>query len=135
MWAPSPPRMYVTTPLKVVVVDQDGQAWDVHTYVDAPERNPVPWIFYDRSHKLARRVVSTGADGPYARAHARWHCRRWARTTGGRQPRSVELRSLSYLIPTPEEARAHGPRTPAELRSTLGVEKTIIVLDCEPTPP
>jgi hypothetical protein len=134
MWAPSPPRMYVTTPLKVVIVDHDDQVWDVHTYVDAPERNPVPWIFYDRSHKLVRRIVSTGADGPYARAHARWHCRRWARATG-RPPRSVELRSMAYLIPTPEEARAHGPRSPTELRSTLGVETSIVIVDCDGASP
>jgi hypothetical protein len=134
MWAPDPPRMYVTTPLKVVIVDHDDQAWNVHTHVDAPERNPVPWIFYDRSHKIARRIASTGADGPYARAYARWHCRRWARTAGGRPPKTVELRASSYSIPTPEEARAHGPRTPAELRSAFGIEKTILTLDCEHAP-
>lgn len=134
MWAPDPPRMYVTTPLKVTIVDHDGRAWHVHTHVDAPERNPVPWIFYDRSHKIARRIVSTGADGPYARAYARWHCRRWASAAGGRLPRTVELRALSYLIPTPEEARAYGPRTPAELRSELGIEKTILTLACEQAP-
>jgi hypothetical protein len=134
MWAPSPPRMYVTTPLKVIIVDHDDQAWHVHTYVDPPERNPVPWIFYDRSHKIARRIASTGADGPYARAYARWHCRRWAHAAGGRPPRSVELRTSSYLIPTPEEARAHGPRTPAELRSAFGIEHTIVTLDCDHAP-
>lgn len=134
MWAPDPPRMYVTTPLKVVIVDHAGQAWNVRTHVDGPERNPVPWIFYDRSHKIARRIVSTGAKGPYAHAYARWHCRRWARTAAGQPPRTVELRALSYPIPTPEEARAHGPRTPAELRGTLGTEKTILTFECEGAP-
>jgi hypothetical protein len=134
MWAPDAPRKYVTTPLKVEIVDHDGRAWAVHTYVDAPARNPVPWIFYDRSHKIARRIASTGADGPYARAFARWHCRRWARSDGGRSPRTVELRTLSYVVPTPEEARAFGPWTPEVLRSTLGMEKSILLFDCSETP-
>jgi hypothetical protein len=99
MWAPDAPREVVV--LEVVILDDAGATLHVVT-----DTHPVPWIFYDRAHKIARRIASTGVDGPYARPFARWHCREWARTHDGALPHSVELRTRTRTIPPPESANA-----------------------------
>jgi len=113
IWAEPPQE---NTVLKVVVIDGDGHAWDMRTDVYAREVARGQALFYDRGRKIAGRIVKSGEDGPYQRPYAAWHCRRWA-AEHGRPPARVELRTLSYRIPTPEESRESGGYDPDEMRS------------------
>ena len=102
MWAPDAPREVVV--LEVAVLDRSGAT--LHVFTDT---HPVPWIFYDRDHKIARRIAATGADGPYAKPYARWHCRKWTRAHDSVPPHAVELRTRTRTIPPPDTARAPSP--------------------------
>ena len=134
MFAPNPPRQNVM--LRVVVTDADGQLWDMNTDVYAPEKRPIPWVFYTRERKINRRIAGgEGGKGAwYQKWHARWWCRHWALTHGGVLPLEVELFKLSYPIPDPEHVRKHGPYDPATQMRERGTQSSVYVADCATEP-
>lgn len=134
MFAPNPPRS--NRFLKVLVTDGRGEVWDMKTDVYALENFGLPTLGYTRQRKINRRI--TGAEGGsgawYQKWHARWYCRAWTLEHGGDVAESVELRSMTYPIPTPEWTRTHGPYDPVERREDLGRETLIHRADCRNDP-
>jgi hypothetical protein len=94
----------------VLVVDDDGETWDMRSDVYADERRPIPFVWNDRMRKMNRRIIGGEGKGGdwYRKWYARWQCREWALSHDGRVPREVKLVRLSYAIPTPAAMREHG---------------------------
>ena len=55
MFAPNPPRQNVF--MQVLVVDDDGETWDMRSDVYAEERKPIPFVWNDRTRKMNRRII------------------------------------------------------------------------------
>ena len=130
MFAPNPPRSNLF--LRVVVTDQNGDAWDMNTDIYAPENRPIPWIWYTRQRKINRRIAgSEGGKGSwYQKWHARYYCRKWALEHDGELPRKVELVKITYRIPTPEEVARKGPYDPVERLEKMGKQTSAYTANC-----
>ncbi len=130
MFAPNPPRANVF--MKVVVVDADGESWDMRSDVYADERKPIPWIWNDRLRKMNRRIIGgeSGGGDWYRKWFGRWQCRQWARDNGGQMPREVKLVKMSYRIPTPENVAKRGYYIPEELFARTGTESVVHTEAC-----
>ncbi|MBC8072011.1 MAG: hypothetical protein IAG13_27035 [Deltaproteobacteria bacterium] len=131
MFAPNPPRSNVF--LKVMVTDQDGEAWDMRTDVYAAERKPIPWIWNDRMRKMNRRIIGgeSGDTSWYRKWHARYYCRQWALEHDGVPPKKVDLIKVWYKIPSPEEVAKKGYYVPEELLERTGEEKIEYTEHCK----
>jgi len=134
MFAPNPPRRNVM--LRVLVTDAAGQQWDMNTDVYAPEKRPIPWIWYTRERKINRRIAGGEGSGGvrYQQWHARWWCRKWIVEHGGEVPRKVELIELSYPIPTPQWLRDNGSYDPAQRLRDKGVQESLYIAACASEP-
>ncbi len=123
MFAPNPPRSNVF--MKIVLTDDQGEAWDMRNDVYAPERRPIPWIWNDRMRKMNRRVIGgeSGKGDIYQKWYARYLCREWARTHRGVMPEKVELFKISYKMPAPETVAKQGWYVPAQLLHDTGREE------------
>jgi hypothetical protein len=145
MFAPNPPKSNLF--MKVLVYDEEGEAWDLNTDVYAcfdedstPEICesvfPIPWLTYTRQRKINRRVAgSEGGHGAwYQKWHARWVCREWAREHDGKEPHKVELIKVTYPIPSPEETAKNGPYDPRTQYLETHKEKVIYTARCGLTP-
>jgi len=134
MFAPNPPR--ANRFLRVLVTDRSGETWDMNSDVYAPEKFPLPMIWYTRERKINRRI-SGGEGGKgswYQKWHARWVCRDWALAHDGVLPKQVELRAISYSIPAPTWVKEHGPYDPVERRQKSGHESSLYVAQCADEP-
>jgi hypothetical protein len=133
MFAPNPPRSNVF--MKVLVVDQQGEVWDLRTDVYAEEQKPIPWIWNTRLRKMNRRIIG-GETGPewYRKWYGRYQCRAWAREHGGEPPRQVKLVKVWYGIPTPEQARKDGYYIAEERLAQLGKEEVVHTVTCKVEP-
>ena len=134
MFAPNPPRHNVF--LKVVVTDADGVEHDMRTDMYDPGRKPVPWLLNDRIFKMNRRM-SGGESGNgdwYQKWHARYFCRTWAMEHGGALPDKVELRKVSYRIPSPDEVARGGYYIPEIQLGRFGKESHLYTARCAADP-
>lgn len=144
MFAPNPPRRNVF--LRVMVVDQDGEIYDLNTDVYAcfmsdatPELcdavYPLPWIWYSRKGKMNRRIGgSEGGKGSwYQKWHSRYVCRQWE-LEHGHVPDKVELYKVTYPIPSPEYVAKHGPYDPKTQYNKKGSHKKIHTTHCKTDP-
>ncbi len=95
MFAPNPHRSNIF--MKVEVLDQDGELWDLKH--DIYGKRVYPYLWYDRRGKINRRIVD--AKG-YRRHYAAWVCRNWEREHG-ELPDEVQFTKLWTRIPSPEE--------------------------------
>jgi hypothetical protein len=103
MFAPNPPRSNQF--MKTVVVEEDGDRWDLRN--NAFEDRPNPWIINDRMRKMHRRMVGKGKW--YLRYWVNYHCREWALRTG-EMPKEVQIWSLVTRIPSPEAVNYWQPK-------------------------
>ncbi|MBL4685704.1 MAG: hypothetical protein JKY37_14010 [Nannocystaceae bacterium] len=95
MFAPNPHRSNIF--MKIEVLDEQGQLWDLKHDIYGKRRYPYLW--YDRRGKINRRII----DGKgYRRHYAAWVCRQWERTHGV-LPEEVQFTKLWTRIPSPEE--------------------------------
>ncbi len=111
MFAPNPPR--ANTFLKTVVVEEDGDRWDIRN--NAFGYRPNPWIINDRMRKMQRRMAGKGKW--YLRFWASYQCREWELATG-EPPKEIEVSKIITRIPTPDMVAQKGPYHPRKLRST-----------------
>ncbi len=109
MFAPNPPRS--NTFLKTVVVEADGDRWDLRN--NAFHYRPNPWIWNDRMRKMQRRMAGKGKW--YLRYWASWQCREWTLATG-EVPREIEMFKITTNIPSPDAVAEKGPYHPRKLR-------------------
>jgi hypothetical protein len=131
MFAPNPPTANVF--LKTLVTDARGNVWDMRTDVYAPERKPIPLIWYDRVRKMNRRVIAgEGSGDTYMKWYARYHCRSW-QLRHGELPRKAQLVKVWYSIPSPDAIRKHGWTSSEELLATEGHEKVEYTVKCAKT--
>ncbi|MBL9100337.1 MAG: hypothetical protein JNL82_05235 [Myxococcales bacterium] len=123
MFAPNPPRHNVF--MKIILVDENGESWDLRNDLYAPERKPIPWIWNDRMRKMNRRVIGgeSGKGDVYQKWYGRYLCREWARTHRGVMPEKVELWKVSYKIPAPETVARQGWYWPEVLLFDTGREE------------
>jgi len=110
MFAPNPPRS--NTFLKTVVVEADGDRWDLRN--NAFHYRPNPWIWNDRMRKMHRRMVGKGKH--YLRDWAEWQCREWALATG-ETPVEIEMYKITTNIPPPEQVAEKGWYDPRKLKA------------------
>ncbi len=110
MFAPNPPRS--NTFLKTVVVEHDGDRWDLRN--NAFHYRPNPWIWNDRMRKMQRRMAGKGKW--YLRYWASWQCREWTLLTG-EMPYEIEISKLITRIPGPDAVAEKGPYHPRKLRA------------------
>lgn len=103
MFAPNPPRS--NTFMKTVVVDKDGERWNLAN--NAYDYRPNPWIINDRMRKMQRRMVGKGKW--YLRYWASYHCRDWAIRTG-EVPEEIEIWSITTRIPSPDAVNIWQPK-------------------------
>ncbi|EDM78783.1 hypothetical protein PPSIR1_32332 [Plesiocystis pacifica SIR-1] len=144
MFAPNPPRRNVF--LRAIVVDQEGERWDLNTDVYAcfaPDATdeicdsvyPIPWIWYSRQRKMNRRIAgSEGGKGSwYQKWHARYLCRKWELEHDGVLPQRVELYKIHYPIPAPDKVfmNAYDPKTQY---NRFGNHKKIHTTNCLTAP-
>lgn len=109
MFAPNPPRS--NTFLKTVVVEQDGDRWDLRN--NAFHYRPNPWIWNDRMRKMQRRMAGKGKW--YLRYWASWQCREWTLKTG-EMPYKIDISKIITKIPGPDAVAKKGPYHPRKLR-------------------
>lgn len=109
MFAPNPPRS--NTFMKTVVVEQDGDEWDLRN--NAFGYRPNPWIINDRMRKMQRRMVGKGKW--YLRYWAQYQCREWA-LEHGELPEKIVVTKLVTRIPGPDKVAKKGPYHPRKLR-------------------
>ena len=109
MFAPNPPRS--NTFLKTVVIEQDGDRWDLRN--NAFHYRPNPWIWNDRMRKMQRRMAGKGKW--YLRYWAAWQCREWTLLTG-EMPKEIEISKIITNIPPPDAVAEKGPYHPRKLR-------------------
>ena len=103
MFAPNPPRSNQF--MKTVVVEDDGDRWDLRN--NSFEYRPNPWIWNDRMRKMQRRMVGKGKW--YLRYWVDFQCREWALRTG-ETPKEIEIWSITTRIPTPEVVNVWQPK-------------------------
>lgn len=103
MFAPNPPRSNQF--MKTVVVQHDGERWDLQK--NAFGYRPNPWIINDRMRKMHRRMVSKGKW--YLRYWVNYHCREWALGTG-EMPKEIEIWSITTRIPSPDAVNYWQPK-------------------------
>jgi hypothetical protein len=134
MFAPNPPRHNVF--MQVLVVDGDGEIWDMHSDVYAAERKPIPFVWNDRMRKMNRRIIGgeSGGGDWYRKWYARWQCREWALQHDGRVPREVRLVKLSYSIPKPEAVRDQGWYRPEDRLRDHGTSELVHTERCATAP-
>ncbi|MEM7158815.1 MAG: hypothetical protein AAF799_38590 [Myxococcota bacterium] len=108
MFAPNPPRS--NTFLKTVVVEHDGDRWDLRN--NAFHYRPNPWIWNDRMRKMQRRMAGKGKW--YLRYWAAWQCREWTLLTG-EMPYEIEISKIITRIPPPDAVAKKGPYHPRKL--------------------
>jgi hypothetical protein len=130
MFGPNPPRQNVF--MQVLVVDERGHGWDMHSDVYAPERKPMPFLWNDRARKMNRRIIGgeSGGGDWYRKWYARWQCRQWALEHDGRVPERVELVQLSYRIPSPDAVRELGWYRPEQRLRDFGASKVVHTERC-----
>ena len=130
MFAPDAPTANAF--LKVLVTDADGEVWDLRTDLYAPERQPIPWIRYDRFRKMSRiiSVGEAGAGDTYPPHFARWVCSDWERTHG-EAPLRVELVTVWYATPSPEEMAQMGGYHPQERLAAVGDQSSLHLRWCD----
>jgi hypothetical protein len=130
MFAPNPPRHNVF--MRIVLTDENGEAWDMRTDVYARERMPIPWIWNDRMRKMNRRVIGgeAGKGDVYQKWYGRYLCREWARTHRGVMPEKVELFKVSYKMPPPDVVARQGWYDPHKLLYDTGREERQHVEKC-----
>lgn len=109
MFAPNPPRANVF--LKTVVVEADGDRWDLRN--NAFTYRPNPWIVNDRMRKMQRRMSDKGKW--YLRYWAAYHCRDWALRTG-EMPERIVITKLVTRIPGPKKVKRKGWYDPRRLK-------------------
>jgi hypothetical protein len=111
--------------MKIVLTDENGEAWDLRNDTYAAERKPIPWYWNDRMRKMNRRVIGgeSGKGDWYQKWYARWLCREWARTHRGVMPQKVELFKITYKMPAPETVAAQGWYWPEVLLYETGKEE------------
>jgi len=109
MFAPNPPRS--NTFLKTVVVEQDGDRWDLRN--NAFHYRPNPWIWNDRMRKMQRRMAGKGKW--YLRYWSAWQCREWTLKTG-EMPYEIDISKLITKIPPPDAVHEKGPYHPRKLK-------------------
>jgi hypothetical protein len=109
MFAPNPPRS--NTFLKTVVIEDDGERWDLRN--NAFHYRPNPWIWNDRMRKMHRRMAGKGKW--YLRYWASWQCREWALATG-ELPQKIEMAKITTNIPSPDAVAEKGPFHPRKLK-------------------
>ena len=110
MFAPNPPRS--NTFLKTVVVEADGDRWDLRN--NSFHYRPNPWIWNDRMRKMQRRMAGKGKW--YLRYWASWQCREWTLLTG-EVPVEVETSKIVTNIPPPDAVAKKGPYHPRKLKA------------------
>jgi hypothetical protein len=110
MFAPNPPRSNQF--LKTVVVEADGDRWDLRN--NAFHYRPNPWIWNDRMRKMHRRMVGKGKH--YLRDWAAWQCREWALATG-ETPVEIDMLKIVTNIPSPDAVAEKGPFHPRKLKA------------------
>lgn len=143
MFAPNPPRRNVF--MRVLVTDADGEVYDLNSDVYAcflpdatpevcDEVYPMPWIWYSRRGKMARRIGGSegGAGGWYQKWHARYICREWQREHG-HLPEKVEIYKVSYPIPTPEQVKGK-PYDPKTQYNKRGSTDKLHTTECAGSP-
>ncbi len=143
MFAPNPPRRNVF--MRVLVTDTDGEVYDLNTDVYAcfmpdatpevcAEVYPMPWIWYSRRGKMARRIAGSegGAGGWYQKWHARYLCREWQRENG-HLPEKIEIYKISYPIPTPEQVKGK-PYDPKVQYNKRGSTTKLHTTECASSP-
>ena len=99
MWAPQP--RLDNPELRIVVVDAKGSRVHVDLHGHPIATPSKPTVGYDRGHKIAGRILSSGPEGPYMRPLARWICRRPSLLRDGGAPQRVELHEHVTAIPLP----------------------------------
>jgi hypothetical protein len=109
MFAPNPPRS--NTFLKTVVIEADGERWDLRN--NAFHYRPNPWIWNDRMRKMHRRMAGKGKH--YLRYWATWQCREWTLLTG-ELPVEIEMSKITTNIPSPDAVAEKGPYHPRKLK-------------------
>jgi len=110
MFAPNPPRS--NTFLKTVVIEDDGDRWDLRN--NSFHYRPNPWIWNDRMRKMQRRMAGKGKW--YLRYWASWQCREWTLETG-EMPYQIEASKIITKIPGPDAVAKKGPYHPRKLRA------------------
>lgn len=105
MFAPNPHRTNLF--MKVMVVDADGEVWDMAQ--DIYGRRSYPYLFYDRMGKINRRIIDQKG---YRRYYAAWVCREWERTHGGEPAQSVQFIKMWTRVPPPEKVIEHARGNP-----------------------
>lgn len=110
MFAPNPPRS--NTFLKTVVVEADGDRWDLRN--NAFHYRPNPWIINDRMRKMQRRMAGKGKW--YLRYWSAWQCREWT-LERGEMPVEVDISKLITRIPPPDAVAEKGPYHPRKLKA------------------
>ena len=124
MWS-RPPHANVF--LKVVLVDADGDGWDLRTDLYAAELRPPGAIGYDRWWKIAERLVKGTSDRPYREAYGRYVCGAW---DGSAAAVSVELREVAVPIPSPAENRAAHGYDPDRVLAEQATERLVYSNAC-----
>ncbi|MEX1366441.1 MAG: hypothetical protein AB1Z98_25175, partial [Nannocystaceae bacterium] len=111
MFAPNPPRS--NTFLKTVVIEHDGDRWDLRN--NSFNYRPNPWIWNDRMRKMQRRMAGKGKW--YLRYWAAWQCREWALAHDGEVPLEIEISKIITKIPPPDAVAEKGPYHPRKLKA------------------
>lgn len=101
MFAPDPTRANAF--IRVLVTDQNGDIWDLGH--DLWGKSRWPYVFYDRSGKVNRRL---DAKKGYQRIYGAWVCREWARQHGGEAPKSVQFVRRWTWVPSPSKVLDNG---------------------------
>jgi len=97
MFAPNPHRS--NTFMKVLIVDQAGETWDLKHDIHGVNR--YPYLFYDRMGKINRRLIEeTG----YQKYYGAWVCREWERTHGGEPAKEVQFVKMWTKVPVPRDS-------------------------------
>ena len=109
MFAPNPPRS--NSFMKTVVVEQDGDEWDLRN--NSFDYRPNPWIINDRMRKMQRRMIGKGKW--YLRYWSHFQCREWTLETG-EVPEEIRVTKLWTKIPSPDQVAEKGPYHPRKLR-------------------
>ncbi|MBL4685705.1 MAG: hypothetical protein JKY37_14015, partial [Nannocystaceae bacterium] len=109
MFSPNPPRSNAF--MKTVVVDADGEQWDLKN--NAFDYRPNPWIFNDRLRKMQRRMVGKGKW--YLRYWSHYQCREWT-LSHGEIPEQIVITKLVTRIPGPDKVAEKGPYHPRKLK-------------------
>ena len=108
MFAPNPHRTNFF--MKVMVVDDTGEIWDLAQ--DIYGRRRYPYLFYDRMGKINRRIIEQKG---YRRHYAAWVCREWERTHQGKPAQEVRFVKMWTRVPPPEAVIEHAQGNPVAM--------------------